>query len=94
MTIGTSIVVPDWLSHYGGDCAQVDGAGRSSPSADGACCAAAEGAGMALVAAARRLKSAQHDAHVEALAALLHPRVVGAGPDGTGFGKEDDLERV
>lgn len=46
---------------------------------------------MDLVTAERRLQAAQRDGDVEALDALLHPRVVGAGPDGTVFGKEDDL---
>ena len=47
---------------------------------------------MDLITADRRLQAAQRDADVDALDALLHPRVVGAGPDGTVFGKEDDLE--
>lgn len=46
---------------------------------------------MDLVTAERRLQAAQRDADVEALDMLLHPRVVAAGPDGTVFGKEDDL---
>ena len=46
---------------------------------------------MELVMAERRLQAAQRDGDVEALDALLHPRVVGVGPDGTVFGKEDDL---
>jgi hypothetical protein len=47
---------------------------------------------MDLITADRRLQAAQRDADVETLDALLHPRVVGVGPDGTVFGKEDDLE--
>ena len=47
---------------------------------------------MDLMTAERRLQTAQLDADVDALDALLHPRVVGAGPDGGVFGKEDDLE--
>ncbi|MEU7172081.1 MULTISPECIES: nuclear transport factor 2 family protein [Micromonospora] len=47
---------------------------------------------MDLRAAERRLQAAQRAADVESLDALLHPRVVGAGPDGTVFTKEDDLE--
>jgi ketosteroid isomerase-like protein len=50
-----------------------------------------QGERMHLVTAERRLQAAQRDGDVEALDALLHPRVVGAGPDGTVFGKEDDL---
>ena len=46
---------------------------------------------MDLMAAERRLQDAQRDGDVEALEALLHPRVVGAGPDGTVFDREDDL---
>lgn len=46
---------------------------------------------MDLQAAERRLQAAQRDADVESLDALLHPRVVGAGPDGAVFTKEDDL---
>jgi hypothetical protein len=44
-----------------------------------------------LITAERRLQAAQRDGDVAALDALLHPRVVGAGPDGVVFGKEDDL---
>jgi hypothetical protein len=46
---------------------------------------------MDLLTADRRLQDAQRAADVDTLDALLHPRVVGAGPDGTVFGKEDDL---
>ncbi|NUL44954.1 nuclear transport factor 2 family protein [Cellulosimicrobium funkei] len=46
---------------------------------------------MDLLAAERQLQAAQRNADVESLDALLHPRVVGAGPDGTVFTKEDDL---
>lgn len=46
---------------------------------------------MDLLAAERRLQAAQRGADVEALDALLHPRVVAAGPDGQVVGKEDDL---
>ena len=48
---------------------------------------------MDLVTAERQLHAAQRAADLESLDALLHPRVVGAGPDGTVFTKEDDLER-
>jgi ketosteroid isomerase-like protein len=44
-----------------------------------------------LLAAERRLQDAQRAGDVDALDALLHPRLVAAGPDGTLFGKEDDL---
>jgi hypothetical protein len=44
-----------------------------------------------LITAERRLQTAQRDADLDALDELLHPRVVGAGPDGRVFGKEDDL---
>lgn len=47
---------------------------------------------MDLLTAERQLQAAQRAADVESLDALLHPRVVGAGPDGTVFTKEDDLE--
>ncbi|WP_327028116.1 nuclear transport factor 2 family protein [Micromonospora sp. NBC_01740] len=47
---------------------------------------------MDLLAAERQLQAAQRAADVESLDALLHPQVVGAGPDGTVFTKEDDLE--
>lgn len=47
---------------------------------------------MDLIEAERRLQAAQRAADVDALDALLHPRVVGAGPDGAVFGKEDDLD--
>ena len=46
---------------------------------------------MDLLAAERQLQAAQRDADVASLDVLLHPRVVGAGPDGTVFTKEDDL---
>ncbi|MFI6128515.1 nuclear transport factor 2 family protein [Micromonospora sp. NPDC051141] len=47
---------------------------------------------MDLHTADRRLQAAQRAGDVEALDALLHPRLVAAGPDGTVFTKEDDLE--
>lgn len=47
---------------------------------------------MDLHTAERQLQAAQRGGDVESLDALLHPRVVGAGPDGTIFSKEDDLE--
>lgn len=47
---------------------------------------------MDLLTAERQLQAAQRAADVESLDALLHPQVVGAGPDGTVFTKEDDLE--
>ncbi len=46
---------------------------------------------MDLLTAERQLQAAQRDADVESLDALLHPRVVGVGPDGTVITKEDDL---
>jgi hypothetical protein len=46
---------------------------------------------MDLITAERRLQAAQREADVDTLDGLLHPRVVGAGPDGTVFSKEDDL---
>lgn len=46
---------------------------------------------MDLTSAERRLQDAQRGGDVQALEALLHPRVVAAGPDGTVFGKEDDI---
>ena len=46
---------------------------------------------MDLLTAERRLQAAQREGDVEALDALLHPRVVGAGPDGRVFDKQDDL---
>ena len=46
---------------------------------------------MDLLTAERQLQAAQRDADLESLDALLHPRVVGAGPDGAVFTKEDDL---
>jgi hypothetical protein len=47
---------------------------------------------MDLLTAERQLQAAQRAADVESLDALLHPQVVGAGPGGTVFTKEDDLE--
>lgn len=47
---------------------------------------------MDLATAERQLQAAQRNADVDCLDALLHPRVVGAGPDGTVFSKEDDLK--
>ena len=47
---------------------------------------------MDLLDAERRLQAAQRDGDVEALDHLLHPRLVAVGPDGTVFGKEDDLD--
>ncbi|MGN9766523.1 nuclear transport factor 2 family protein [Micromonospora sp. SD12] len=47
---------------------------------------------MDLRTAERQLQAAQRAADVESLDVLLHPQVVGAGPDGTVFTKEDDLE--
>jgi hypothetical protein len=47
---------------------------------------------MDLIDAERELQAAQRSADVEALDALLHPRLVAAGPDGTVFTKEYDLE--
>jgi len=53
---------------------------------------------MDLRTAERQLQAAQRDADVESLDALLHPRVVGAGPDGTvgdlGSAKIHDLGEV
>lgn len=46
---------------------------------------------MDLLSAERALQAAQLAGDVDALDALLHPQVVGAGPDGAVFGKEDDL---
>ncbi|MGF1648481.1 MAG: nuclear transport factor 2 family protein [Kineosporiaceae bacterium] len=46
---------------------------------------------MDLADAERRLQAAQLAANVETLDALLHERVVGVGPDGVVFTKEDDL---
>jgi ketosteroid isomerase-like protein len=50
-----------------------------------------QGASVDLLAADRRLQEAQRAGDVAALDELLHPRVVGAGPDGTVFDKHDDL---
>ncbi|WP_036196203.1 nuclear transport factor 2 family protein [Nocardioides aequoreus] len=47
---------------------------------------------MDLVDAERHLQAAQCRGDLEALEALLHPRVVGAGPDGVLFSKADDLD--
>ena len=47
---------------------------------------------MTLLAAEHALQAAQRAGDVDALDALLHPRCVGAGPDGSVFSKEDDLE--
>ncbi|MEU5552192.1 MULTISPECIES: nuclear transport factor 2 family protein [unclassified Micromonospora] len=47
---------------------------------------------MDLLTAERHLHAAQRAADVESLDALLHPQVVAAGPDGTVFTKDDDLE--
>ncbi|MFI8523982.1 nuclear transport factor 2 family protein [Promicromonospora sukumoe] len=47
---------------------------------------------MSLLAAEHALQAAQRAGDVDALDALLHPRCVGTGPDGSVFSKEDDLE--
>lgn len=47
---------------------------------------------MSLLAAEHALQSAQRAGDVDALDALLHPRCVGVGPDGSVFSKDDDLE--
>jgi hypothetical protein len=47
---------------------------------------------MDLLTAERELQAAQRNADVASLDALLHPRVVGVGPDGAIFTKEEDLE--
>ncbi|TDE95039.1 nuclear transport factor 2 family protein [Occultella glacieicola] len=47
---------------------------------------------MSLLAAERALQAAQRAGDVNALEALLHASCVGAGPDGSVFSKEDDLE--
>jgi Domain of unknown function (DUF4440) len=47
---------------------------------------------MDLLTAERQLQAAQRNADVESLDALLHPRVVGVGPGGAIFTKEQDLE--
>ena len=47
---------------------------------------------MSLRAAEHALQAAQRAGDVDALEALLHPRCVGSGPDGTVFSKDDDLE--
>ena len=46
---------------------------------------------MDLLAAEHRLQAAQRDADVDALDALLHPRLVAVGPDGSVVTKADDL---
>jgi ketosteroid isomerase-like protein len=46
---------------------------------------------MDLLTAERRLQAAQRAADLDALDALLHPRVVAVGPDGAVLTKEDDL---
>ena len=46
---------------------------------------------MDLIHAERHLQAAQRRGDVDALDALLHPRLVGAGPDGALFTKADDL---
>ena len=46
---------------------------------------------MDLSTAERGRQAAQREADIDTLDGLLHPRVVGVGPDGTVFGKEDDL---
>ncbi|WP_336922403.1 nuclear transport factor 2 family protein [Aquipuribacter sp. SD81] len=45
-----------------------------------------------LAAAERRLLQAQRTNDVAALDGLLHPGVVGRGPDGSTFTKEEDLD--
>ncbi|WP_211319361.1 nuclear transport factor 2 family protein [Quadrisphaera granulorum] len=50
-----------------------------------------QGAGRHLLSAERALQTAQRSADVDALDALLHPRSVAAGPDGSVFTKDDDL---
>ncbi len=47
---------------------------------------------MGLLAAEHALQAAQRAGDVDALEALLHPRCVGTGPDGSVFSREDDLE--
>ncbi|MFE4465556.1 nuclear transport factor 2 family protein [Oerskovia sp. NPDC056781] len=47
---------------------------------------------MSLLAAEHALQAAQRAGDVDALDALLHPRCVGVGPDGSVFSKDDDLE--
>lgn len=46
---------------------------------------------MDLQFAERKLQAAQRDADLDALDTLLHPQLVGAGPDGTVFTKAQDL---
>ena len=47
---------------------------------------------MELITAERALQDAQRNGDLASLDRLLHPQVVGAGPDGTVFGKQDDLD--
>jgi hypothetical protein len=47
---------------------------------------------MILLDAEHALQAAQRTGDVDALDALLHPRCVGVGPDGSVFSKDDDLE--
>ncbi|MFB8228535.1 nuclear transport factor 2 family protein [Cellulosimicrobium sp. NPDC055967] len=47
---------------------------------------------MRLLDAEHALQAAQRAGDVGALEALLHPRCVGVGPDGSVFSREDDLE--
>ncbi|MHA7133137.1 nuclear transport factor 2 family protein [Oerskovia turbata] len=47
---------------------------------------------MSLLDAEHTLQAAQRSGDVDALDALLHPRCVGVGPDGSVFSKDDDLE--
>lgn len=46
---------------------------------------------MDLLTTERQLHAAQREGDLESLDALLHPMVVGAGPDGTVFTKQDDI---
>lgn len=47
---------------------------------------------MRLIDAERSLQAAQRAGDLDALDALLHPRVIAAGPDGTLFTKANDLD--
>lgn len=47
---------------------------------------------MDLLDAERHLQEPQRKGDLDALDALLHPRVVGVGPDGALFTKADDLD--
>ena len=47
---------------------------------------------MSLLAAEHALQAAQRAGDVDALEALLHPRCVGVGPDGSVFSRDDDLQ--